>query len=63
LPASLNLTPLAHQSVFVTSAVSSVVREGAIAAALTGMMICCPGQLALHLIITSLDPARHPGFV
>src|SRR5882672_7310870 len=39
LPANLNLTAVGDQSVFVTSAVSSVVREGAIAAALTGLMI------------------------
>jgi multidrug efflux pump subunit AcrB len=39
LPASLNLTAVGDQSVFVASAVSGVVREGVIAAALTGMMI------------------------
>jgi multidrug efflux pump subunit AcrB len=39
LPASLNLTAVGDQSVFVTSAVSGVVREGLIAAALTGLMI------------------------
>lgn len=39
LPASLNLTAVGDQSVFVTSAISGVIREGAIAAALTGMMI------------------------
>jgi multidrug efflux pump subunit AcrB len=39
LPAGLNLVAVGDQSVFVTSAVSSVVREGVIAAALTGMMI------------------------
>ena len=39
LPAGLNLTAVGDQSVFVTSAVSSVVREAAIAAALTGLMI------------------------
>ncbi len=39
LPASLNLTAVGDQSVFVTSAVSGVIREGAIAAALTGIMI------------------------
>ncbi len=41
LPASLKLTAVGDQSVFVTDAVSSVVREGVIAAALTGTMICC----------------------
>src|ERR1700740_1486248 len=39
MPASLKLTPVGDQSVFVTSAVSSVITEGIIAAALTGMMI------------------------
>src|SRR5260370_11468972 len=39
LPANLTLTAVGDQSVFVTSAVSSVVREAVIAAALTGLMI------------------------
>src|SRR6202165_2296622 len=39
LPPGLNLTAVGDQSVFVTSAVSSVIREGVIAAALTGLMI------------------------
>ncbi|EJU12872.1 efflux RND transporter permease subunit [Novosphingobium resinovorum] len=39
LPAGLNLLATGDQSVFVTSAVSGVVREGVIAAALTGLMI------------------------
>src|SRR5580700_11175930 len=39
LPAGLNLTAVGDQSVFVISAVSSVIREGAIAAVLTGLMI------------------------
>src|SRR3981081_4167399 len=39
LPAGLNLTAVGDQSVFVTSAVSSVVREAVIAAALNGLMI------------------------
>src|SRR5947209_1365971 len=39
LPQGLNLTAVGDQSVYVTSAVSSVIREGIIAAALTGMMI------------------------
>jgi multidrug efflux pump subunit AcrB len=39
LPSGLNLTAAGDQSVFVTSAVSSVVREAVIAAALTGLMI------------------------
>jgi multidrug efflux pump subunit AcrB len=39
LPQGLNLTAVGDQSVYVTSAVSSVIREGVIAATLTGMMI------------------------
>jgi multidrug efflux pump subunit AcrB len=39
LPPSLQITPLADQSVFVRAAVTGVVREGAIAALLTGVMI------------------------
>src|SRR3954466_5616778 len=57
LPASLNLTAIGDQSVFVTSAVSSVVREGAIAAALTGMMILLfLGSWRSTLIITVSIP-------
>src|SRR6202045_4490603 len=39
LPGSLKLTAVGDQSVFVTDAVSSVIKEGLIAATLTGMMI------------------------
>ena len=39
VPPALKMTPLADQSVFVRSAVSGVIREGVIAAALTGLMI------------------------
>jgi multidrug efflux pump subunit AcrB len=39
LPAALTVTPIADQSVFVSGAISSVVREGVIAAALTSLMI------------------------
>jgi multidrug efflux pump subunit AcrB len=39
LPASLQITPIGDQSVFVKAAVSGVVREGVIAAALTSLMI------------------------
>src|ERR1700704_3253006 len=57
LPASLNLTSVGDQSVFVTSAVSSVIREGAIAAALTGMMILLfLGSWRSTLIITISIP-------
>ncbi len=39
LPASLKVQPLSDQSLFVKAAVSGVIKEGAIAAALTSMMI------------------------
>ena len=39
LPAALDVAPIGDQSVFVTGAISSVVREGVIAAALTSLMI------------------------
>jgi multidrug efflux pump subunit AcrB len=57
LPASLNLTAVGDQSVFVTSAVSGVIREGAIAAALTGLMILLfLGSWRSTLIITVSIP-------
>jgi len=39
LPSSLHIDPLADQSVFVRAAISDVAREGAVAAALTSLMI------------------------
>ena len=39
LPSDLKVSPLADQSIFVRAAISGVVKEGAIAAALTGVMI------------------------
>jgi multidrug efflux pump subunit AcrB len=57
LPDSLKLTAAGDQSVFVTDAVSSVVREGVIAAALTGMMILLfLGSWRSTLIITVSIP-------
>lgn len=57
LPASLNLNMLADQSVFVSSAISGVVREAIIAAALTGLMILLfLGSLRSTLIITISIP-------
>jgi multidrug efflux pump subunit AcrB len=57
LPAGLNLTAVGDQSVFVTSAVSSVVREGVIAATLTGLMILLfLGSWRSTLIITVSIP-------
>jgi multidrug efflux pump subunit AcrB len=57
LPSSLKLTTAGDQSVFVTDAVSSVIREGVIAAALTGMMILLfLGSWRSTLIITVSIP-------
>jgi multidrug efflux pump subunit AcrB len=57
LPPSLNLTAVGDQSVFVTSAVSSVILEGVIAAVLTGMMILLfLGSWRSTLIITVSIP-------
>jgi multidrug efflux pump subunit AcrB len=57
LPGSLKLTAVGDQSVFVTDAVSSVIREGVIAAALTGMMILLfLGSWRSTLIITLSIP-------
>src|SRR5712675_1065094 len=57
LPSSLKLTAVGDQSVFVTDAVSSVVREGVIAAALTGAMILLfLGSWRSTLIITLSIP-------
>jgi multidrug efflux pump subunit AcrB len=57
LPSSLKLTAVGDQSVFVTDAVSSVIKEGVIAAALTGMMILLfLGSWRSTLIITLSIP-------
>lgn len=57
LPASLKLTAVGDQSVYVTSAVSSVVREGLIAACLTAVMILLfLGSWRSPLIITVSIP-------
>src|SRR5205807_1220712 len=57
LPSSLKLTAVGDQSVYVSSAVSSVVREGVIAAALTGLMILLfLGSWRSTLIITVSIP-------
>ncbi|MEA2865333.1 MAG: hypothetical protein QOE39_48 [Bradyrhizobium sp.] len=57
LPSSLKLTAVGDQSVFVADAVSSVIREGVIAAALTGMMILLfLGSWRSTLIITLSIP-------
>jgi multidrug efflux pump subunit AcrB len=57
LPSSLNLTAVGDQSVFVTSAVSGVIREALIAGALTAMMILLfLGSWRSTLIITVSIP-------
>jgi multidrug efflux pump subunit AcrB len=57
LPDNLNLTAVGDQSAFVVRAVSSVVREGAIAAGLTGMMILLfVGSWRSTLIVTVSIP-------
>ena len=57
LPPSLHLTPVGDQSVYVTSAVSGVVREALIAAALTATMILLfLGSWRSTLIITVSIP-------
>ena len=57
LPPSLRLTAVGDQSVFVKAAVSGVIREGVIAAALTGLMILVfLGSWRSTLIITISIP-------
>src|SRR6201747_1309505 len=57
LPSSLNLTAVGDQSMYVTSAVSGVIREGVIAAVLTGLMILLfLGSWRSTLIITVSIP-------
>ena len=63
LPSSLKIVPLADQSIFVRAAISGVVREGVIAAALTGSDDpVVPGQLALDPDHRDLDSAGDPVF-
>src|SRR6201747_874412 len=57
LPSSLNLTAVGDQSMYVTSAVSGVIREGVIAAVLTGLMILLfLGSWRSTVIITVSSP-------
>ncbi|HEX4195465.1 MAG TPA: efflux RND transporter permease subunit, partial [Stellaceae bacterium] len=57
LPASLHLEAVGDQSVYVTSAVTSVIREGVIAAALTGLMVLLfLGSWRSTLIISTSIP-------
>ena len=62
LPPELNITPLFDQSLFVRAAVEGVVKEAAIAAGLTGLMILLfLGSWRSTLIVMHLDPAVDPG--
>ncbi|MBB6255083.1 efflux RND transporter permease subunit [Nitrospirillum iridis] len=57
LPAGVTLTPISDQSMFVKDAVSGVIREGAIAAGLTGLLILLfLGSWRSTLIITVSIP-------
>ena len=57
LPSELKITPLSDQSIFVRAAISGVIREAAIAAALTGLMILLfLGSWRSTLIITLSIP-------
>src|ERR1700722_13275488 len=57
LPDALDITPIGDQSVFVRSAISGVVREGVIAAALTSLMILLfLGSARSTLIVTTSIP-------
>jgi multidrug efflux pump subunit AcrB len=57
LPGSLNIKPLSDQSVFVRAAISGVIREGVIAAGLTGLLILLfLGSWRSTLIITISIP-------
>jgi CzcA family heavy metal efflux pump len=56
-PPDLDITPIADQSVFVKAAISGVIREGVIAAALTGLLILLfLGSWRSTLIITISIP-------
>ena len=64
LPAALTVAPIGDQSVFVTGAISSVVREGVIAAALTSLMILLfLGSWRSTLIIATSIPLAVLGSV
>ena len=64
LPAALDVAPIGDQSVFVTGAISSVVREGVIAAALTSLMILLfLGSWRSTLIIATSIPLAVLGSV
>jgi multidrug efflux pump subunit AcrB len=57
LPSALKISPISDQSIFVRGAISGVIREGAIAAALTGLLILLfLGSWRSTLIITISIP-------
>ena len=63
MPPELKVQLLSDQSIFVRSAISGVVREGIIAACLTGMMILLfLGSWRSTLIIAVSIPLSHPDF-
>ncbi len=62
LPKELKVTLLFDQSLFVRAAVEGVVKEAAIAAGLTALMILLfLGSWRATLIVVDLHPALHPG--
>ncbi|MDE1971938.1 MAG: efflux RND transporter permease subunit, partial [Hyphomicrobiales bacterium] len=64
LPSTLRITPIADQSFFVKGAISGVVREGVIAAALTSLMILLfLGSFRSTLIIATSIPLSVLGSV
>jgi multidrug efflux pump subunit AcrB len=64
LPSALRITPIADQSFFVKGAISGVVREGVIAAALTSLMILLfLGSFRSTLIIATSIPLSVLGSV
>ena len=64
LPAALTVAPIGDQSIFVTGAISSVVREGVIAASLTSLMILLfLGSWRSTLIIATSIPLAVLGSV
>src|SRR5207237_3964450 len=64
LPVALDVAPIGDPSVFVTAAISSVVREGVIAAALTSLMILLfLGSWRSTLIIATSIPLAVLGSV
>lgn len=59
LPDNLEVLPVGDQSLFVKAAVAGVVKEGALAAALTSLMILLFGLVAFDRDYRAVDPAGH----